>query len=250
MRLFLTKGWTGNQELASEFASEEAISSFVNSLDWSEFNSITLEQDSSNWISVSGNLTPDGLAIVFEENGVSHISDNAPQTIEELEDVLVLFLQSDPSFKKFGFKSPQESNASLAQKDHAFWKVRFKANEMRERRKRWFNFFVAIIIVGGFGSVFYLSFTDELKFLGRKTEYSTATVTAVSPRNLKGGSINVIAYGFDFEEIGYTGYFWQTSTTGSFQKGDLIKIKFAVDDPSRSKLIARIVNEGLLKKKD
>ena len=250
MKLFFTKGWTGSKVLVSKIASEEDISGLFKSLDWLDFNSVMLEKDSKNWIEVSGNLAPDGLAIVFEENGVSHVSDNAPQTIEELEKVLGLFLKSDSSFNKYGFTFSRELNPSLGKKDRELWKVRAEANQIRERRRRWFNVFVAIIIVGGFGSVFYLWVTDELKFLGRKTDYSTATVTSVSPRNLKGGFVNVIAYEFNFKNNVYTGHFWQTSTTGSFQKGNIVKVKFVVDDPSRSKIIARIVDENSLKKED
>ena len=250
MKLFVMKGPTGSQELVSEIASEQEVSQLINSLDWSGFNSVTLEKDSKNWIDVSGNLSSDGLAIVFEENGVQYVSNNAPATIEGLEKVLKLFLKNDLEFKQDGFISSQKPEVSASETDYELWKVKFEAKEKLEKRSQWFKVFVAILIVGGFGSVLYLWFTDELKFLGRKTEYATAAVTEVNSRNLKSGFVNVVAYEFAFGDSIYTGHFWETAATGSYQKGDVIKIKFAIDDPSRSKRMARLVSKSSLRMKE
>lgn len=250
MKLFLTKGWTASQELVSEIASEEDISGLLNSLDWLDFNSVTLEKDSKNWMGVSGNLVRDGLAIVFEENGVQHVSDNAPKTIEELEKALKLFLKNDPEFKRYGFVSSQKAEVSTSETGHELWKVRFEALEKSEKRRHWFNVVVAILIVTGLGSILPLWFIDELKFLGRKTDHATAVVTEVTSRYLKGGFVNVVGYEFDFSDSVYVGHFWETATTGSYQKGDVIRIKFAVNNPSRSKRLGRLGSKSSLRTED
>lgn len=77
MKLVHIKGWTGEEKVISTNTSEHEISDFLTSLDWKEFNSVKLELDLRNWIDVSGNLSGDGLAIVYEENGNQFVSNDA-----------------------------------------------------------------------------------------------------------------------------------------------------------------------------
>lgn len=244
------KGLSGEQELIAEFATEQVVCELIHSLDWSGFNSVTLERDSKNWMDVSGNLSGDGLAIVFEENGVQYVSESAPASVEEMGEALKLFLKNDEGFKRLGFVSANEPVAPLSETGYDLWKVRFEALEKQEARRRWFNVLVAVLLVGGFGFIFYLGSIGELKFLGRKTDHTSATVTSVSARYLKGGYVNVVNYEFDFGGKVYQGSFWETTSTGSFKKGDVIQVKFVVDDPSRSKMTGKFVDMGSSKSED
>jgi hypothetical protein len=83
-------------------------------------------------------------------------------------------------------------------------------------------------------------FTGELKFIGHDVDYTTATVTDIKWRPIPGGYIQNVTYEFTFQQKQYKGYFEGTKLTGMHFVNDLIKIKFATDDPSISKRIARI----------
>lgn len=82
-------------------------------MDWEDFNSVQLQQDKENFLNVSGNLSPDGLSIFFEEHGTQHVSDEAPESIAQLAKTLTLYLRGDKRFKNFGFSSEDITSKPL-----------------------------------------------------------------------------------------------------------------------------------------
>ncbi|MEQ9305461.1 MAG: hypothetical protein RJQ14_16240 [Marinoscillum sp.] len=241
MKLLLTKGWTGEQELISDNPTEQEISKLLNSLDWQDFNSVQLQQDSKNFLDVSGNLNPDGLSILFEEHGTQYVSDEAPESIAQLEKTLTLYLKGDKRFKNFGFSSEDTSAKPPPNKETAYdlWKIQFEAKQKIDKRNRRIGFVAAILITGLIGSILYLWFTDELKFVRHDTDHIIATVTEVKLKfGFKGQQYQQVKYEFDYQGEHYQGFFRGNSITGYHRKNDRVKIKFATDDPKISKRVA------------
>lgn len=241
MKLLLTKGWTGEQELISDNPTEKDVSELLNSLDWQDFNSVQLQLDSKNFLDVSGNLNPDGLSILFEEHGTQYISDEAPESIAQLEETLRLYLKGDKRFKNFGFSSEDSTTRTTSKKETGYdlWKVQFEAKQKIDKRNHRIGLIAAVIITGLIGSILYLWFTDELKFVGHDTDHIVATVTEVKLKfGFKGQRYQQVKYEFDYQGEHYKGYFRGTRLTGIHRTNDRVKIKFATDDPSISKRVA------------
>ena len=246
MKLVLTKGWKGKKEIISGNPTEEVISELLNSLDWQEFNSVSLEQDSKNWIDVSGNLNQDGLAIVFEEHGTLFLSDEAPESIAQLEETLKLYLKYDKRFKNFGFSSEEQITKPTpkTKADYDLWKVKYEAKKKFEKINTGIAILFTVLIVGFVGSFFYLWYNEELQFIGQETDQIIAPVTEINHKYHYNGTLHqLVKYEFDYQGDHYVGYFKGTRTTGKHKIGDLIKVKFSRDEPSRSKRL------GTLKRK-
>lgn len=243
MKLVLIKGWKGKEEIISENPTEEGISELLNSLDWQEFNSVSLVQDSKNWIGVSGNLNQDGLAIVFEEHGTLFLSDEAPESVSQLEKILKLYLNSDKRFKNFGLSSEQQilEPTSQTKTDYSLWKVKYEAKKKIDNINNGIAVLLTVLIVGLAVSFFYLWFNEELQFIGQETDQIIATVTEIKLKHQYNGTLyQLVKYEFDYQGNHYIGYFKGIRTTGKHKIGDLIKVKFSMDEPSRSKRLGTL----------
>ena len=243
MKLFVTKGWTGEQELISEEPTEQDISKLLNSLDWQDFNSVQLQQDKKNFLNVSGNISPDGLSIFFEEHGTQYVSKDAPETISQLEKTLKLYFRGDMRFKNFGFSSEDATPKPTLNKKSGYdlWKVQYEAKQKIRRQNHRIAIVATLLIVGLFGTIFYLWFNDELKFIGHDTELVVATVTEIQLKpGFKGNLYQQVKYEFEFRGEQFNGYFKGTQVTGRHRVGDLVKIKVASDEPSISKRVATL----------
>lgn len=240
MKLVHVKGWTGQEEVISIHPSEGQVSDFFDSLDWQEFNSVRLELDSRNWLDVSGNLSGDGLAMVYEENGIQFISNEAPESIQQLEATLILYLKKDKRFKNIGFSSLSiDSTASTDRKtDYSSWKIRHEVKEKIKNQNHRMGILLVFLIIGFSGSILYLWFTDELRFVGRHSDFVTANVYDISWKPEKSGYTQRVSYEFEIEGIRYVGYFGGDNFTGEHKVGDKLKVKYVTDKPSISKRIA------------
>lgn len=240
MKLVHIKGWTGEEEVISGYTSESEISDFINLLDWEEFNAVRLEIDSRNWMDASGNLSGDGLAIIYEENGIQFISNDAPESIQQLESTLLLYLKKDKRFRDIGFSSLSVNSSLSTDKkaDDRSWKIRYDAKEKSNSQSHRITLLLALLIIGFFGSAVHLWFTDELKFVGRDSDFVTANVYDISWKPGKIGYTQRISYEFEIEGIRYVGYFRGDKFTGEHSVGDKLKVKYVTDRPSISKRIA------------
>lgn len=182
MKLVHIKGWTGEEKVISIHTSEREISDFLTSLDWEEFNSVKLELDSRNWIDVSGNLSGDGLAIVYEENGNQFVSNDAPNSVQQLKATLILYLNADKSFKNIGFSSSLVNSHTTTDKetDYNSWKIRYDAKEKINNHNHRITILFAFLIIGFLSSAIYLWATDDLKFVGQDSDFVTAIVNDIS----------------------------------------------------------------------
>lgn len=232
------KGWTGGEEFISVHPSESEVSDFLNSLDWQEFNSVRLELDSRNWMDVSGNLSGDGLAIVYEENGIQFISNDTPESIQQLETILILYLKGDKNFKNTGFSSLSINSSGPADRDYNSWRIRYDAKEKINNQNHRIRILFASLIIAFFGLVLYLWLTNELMFVGKESGYSTANIYKISWKPEKAGFTQRVSYEFEIEGIRYIGYFRGDKFTGEHAVGDKLKVKYITKNPNISKRVA------------
>lgn len=244
MKLLLVRGWQGREELISGNPTEEIISELMGSLDWQTFHSVWLEKDKHNWTNVSGNLDEEGLAIVYEENGRSFLSDSALDTIEQLTETLCSYLRGDQKFKEFGFSS-FDTSETLKKKsgDYELWKVRYEAKRKTEKINSIMAVFVALALTIFACSIGYLMYNDELKFIGHHTDHTIARVVEIKLRPVSGGYYQQVTYEFDYQGKTFKGYYKGTKFTGRQEIGDRVKVKFATGDPSVSKRTATLKEE-------
>lgn len=242
MKLILTQGWTGKEKLISSSATEQEIRELLNSLDWQEFHWVQLEKDPDNWLAVSGNLAPDGLAIIYEEDATEFISNEAPETISQLEETLILYFKGDQRFKDFGFSSGPASLQSIPDKKPGYdqWKIEYEAKRKIQKRKHRKAFAGTIVFMALSISILHLWSIDELKFIGRETSRTTAVVSKTKSVVIKGGSIHRVFYEFEHDGNVYWGYFNGSGVSSSPNVGDSVIVKFASSKPSISKLIGTI----------
>lgn len=240
MELELIKGWDGSPELISDKPTEPLIAELVNSLDWQQFNSVTLSVDHENWINVSGNLSEDGLAVVYEENGDSTVSEVSPTTIEELIKALQSYLKGDRQFKQAVSGSTTESKLKQKLKDIELRKIQSQAKRKNEKRNYIFTLVASALIVALVSTILYLHYIDELKFVGHQTDFTTASVIETKWKSPGGGGTQIIIYEFELQGTKYRGYFNGTDSSLKHNVGDLIRVKISTDDPSISKRVATL----------
>ncbi len=239
MKLFYTQGWTGNERLIKENPNESEISKLLNSLSWDDFNSVRLQQDSDNWIDVSGNMGKDGLSIVSEENGFAYVSYKAPESISQLDEALKLYLNNDPSFKKW-FKDDNAQTKITNKISYELWREQFKEQQKAKKKNLKYAILAAVILVGSIGTFLYLLFSDELKFIGHDTTEITAIVIKMEVIPAYRGFRQSVKYSFTYDEESFIGYFIAGRSETKYSERDKVIIKIATDDPTISKKIARL----------
>ena len=234
MKLSYVKGWEGEEQLITDQPTEAFISEFVNSLDWNDFNAVHLAKNDQNWINVSGNISPDGLSIVYEEGGEQHVAGRAPSSIQELIDVILSYYSGDEQFKNFDFDSYSEAEISM---DDQRWLDEY---ERKYRRRRKLNKRAKVVIISialVFFAYLYLTYTGEIKFIGKASEQTIATVTEIKWRPRRP---QLVIYQFDYQGQTYTGHFKGRLKNRAHRPQDKVRIKFLINDPTVSKWLATL----------
>ncbi|MGM0579664.1 MAG: hypothetical protein ACQETL_03230 [Bacteroidota bacterium] len=240
MKLFLTQGWSGTERFIKEKPEESEISKLLKSLNWKDFNSVRLQQDSENWIDVSGNLGNDGLSIVLEENGISYVSYKAPRSINQLDEALKLYINNNSALKDKWFKDDQPNTESPNRYNYDSWKEQFMEKQKAEKKRLKFSIIIAVILVGFVSTFLYLFFNDELKFIGHDTTELTAIVTKIEVIPAYRGFRQSVKYKFTYNGKSFVGYFIAGRSETRYSEYDKVIIKIASDDPTISKKIARL----------
>lgn len=234
MKLILEQYDSPSENITINSPDDESLSITIKGIDWSRFTFLTLQENSKNWIQISGNLADDGLAIVIEKNGIQEVSQYPPQSIMEIEDILSSYLNNKPDgFVKF-FKSQE----NLSQ-DYHNWKVRFEHQQLTNKRTKLIAVLAALFILAFSSWALYLWFSHEFKFIGHETSTTVATVVKTKYRPGYKSIIQIAKYKFNINEVSYVGYF--RASTARIRKhkiGEQVKVKYAIDDPSISKRVA------------
>ena len=238
MDLYLQKGWEGEEELISKRPTNQLIVELISSLDWSQFNSVSLKVNKDNWINVSGNISEDGLAIVYVENGEIEVSDIAPDSTNILIESLKSYLNQDEGFKNRYIISIKQQDLKQKLKENELRRIQFEAQSKSEKRYHLISLVGAVLFFSLIAIILYLWYKDELKFIGHETDYTTANVIETSPRAVRGGYIQIVIFRYEIDGKAYEGYFNGSKITGKHEVGDLIKIKYATDEPDISRRVA------------
>lgn len=238
MKLKLIKGWKGEEELITSNPNEYKVKKLMLSLNWEEFNSVSLENDDENWVNVSGNTSSDGLALVYQENGEIYISKKTPKSIDELTEVLVSYLIGNQHFNKEEFVSTiQKPTIQKDSQEYLTWKKRFDEQRKSYKKKKIKVYFASLLILMFSSTFIYLLITDELKFLGHKTEITEAIVTEIQLEPFRYGFIQNVTYEFEYNGIKYLGKFKGTRITGKYITDDIVLVKFSTRKPNVSKRV-------------
>ena len=130
----LLSGLNRVETLISENPTKAQVSHIVNSLDWTNFNAVILRNNEGNWLEVSGSLDNDGFAIIYEENGVPFISEDAPEKLVQLENALQSYLFGNEKFKDKGFIALDEPVTKKQElKNIPLWKFIYQTQRENNR---------------------------------------------------------------------------------------------------------------------
>ena len=236
MILFITNGWKGEEKEFSKSLDQQVISDIVESLNWEDFNSVRLEKKNGDWISVSGNTSSDGLSIAYFENDVIYVSNEAPDSVNDLNVALISYFIGDNKFKSLGFCSATNSKESAnGNFDYDRWKKEYEVQQVFERKKNRISILIGLFITGIIAWFFYLLITDELLYIGRETSYSEAQIVEFSYRPAFRDLHKFAKYEFTYQNKMYHGYFDASRTYVYENIGDVIKVKFVINNPTISK---------------
>lgn len=238
MKLKLIRGWNSQEETISNDPDEYLIKKIMLSLNWENFNSVSLENNEMNLINVSGNIASEGLALIYQKEGELYVSKNSPQSINELSNVLISYLKGNKTLNENDFYSTKPKTS--IQKDspeYNAWNQRFEKQKVADKKKKLKVFIASSLVIFLLSSFSYLLITDELKFLFYNTKITEATITEIHWQRERWGALQHCIYEFQYNEIKYTGSFKGSRLIGKFLLDDIILVKFATSKPNISKRI-------------
>ncbi len=87
-----------------ENVSEQQIKTIMNKTDWNNFHMVYIERNIGEMTGVEGllkddGITPPGLSSSWYEDGKMLVMKNDPKTVEELTNILILYLNDDKELK-------------------------------------------------------------------------------------------------------------------------------------------------------
>lgn len=96
----ILKTWDmDGEEQRSTHPTRETIERAIAELDWrsDDLCGVTLQHDAQNWADGSGNLRADvgGLSLMLEDDGIQHVSVNAPTNLDQIIEFLDAYLRGD-----------------------------------------------------------------------------------------------------------------------------------------------------------
>jgi hypothetical protein len=237
----------GSKEIMNQKSiSIQIINESMSRIDWTKFHQVVLSKNENDWIEVGGNLTTDGLSCIYEENNEQFVIDTAPTTVEQMVDILVSYYNGDGKFKiKYKFTGEKESKAKEEEEKRNYkkWKQEFYQNRKKENIDEIRRVIIALLVIIALSILSYYWYTDELKFLMQKTEYSQAKIVNTQMRHIgRGYYLQYVTYEFDFKNKIYTGTYRAGKGLGKQEIGNFIKVKFSTSNPNRSKMIGNYKN--------
>ncbi|MFH0867308.1 MAG: hypothetical protein V1904_14025 [Bacteroidota bacterium] len=99
MKLTVIAGYGSEVKEISQYATVREITDTMNSINWKDFHQVVLTKDKNNWIEVGGNITDDGLSVVYAEDKTQYIIVDPPTTVEQMTAILLSYHAGDGRFK-------------------------------------------------------------------------------------------------------------------------------------------------------
>lgn len=238
IELLVLTDYGATEVLKQKGVSIEIVKEIMMGLDWDKFHQVVLSRSKQDWIEVGGNLGEDGLAAVYQEKVEIFVTDEAPASVEQMIDIVVSYIKDDGVFKakyKFSGESDTSEKDEEPKQDFNKWNDEFKIKRKKTRLilvKRWFLLSFAVLVLG---FVAYNWYTGELQFIGQKTEFTKARVVKTHMHHIgRGYYKQTVTYEFEYNEAVYLSTFEAGKREGRHSIGDVVKIKFSINDPSRS----------------
>ena len=98
MKLTVIENYGSRVKEISQYATVREITDTMNSINWKDFHQVVLTNDENNWVEVGGNITDDGLSVVYAEDKVQYIIVDPPTTVERMTKILLSYFAGDGRF--------------------------------------------------------------------------------------------------------------------------------------------------------
>jgi hypothetical protein len=99
MKLTVIANYGSEVKEISSSTTVEQIVQTMDSINWNNFHQVVLSINDHSWIEVGGNLTDDGLSVIYEENGRQYIIDEPPSSVAGMKKILLSYYAGDGQFK-------------------------------------------------------------------------------------------------------------------------------------------------------
>lgn len=89
------------RQVVSEAADAVSVEATIRGQPWDDITFVVLKVDERNWFEVSGSLKPeDGLSARYFEDGVEHVSDGAPESLDVCVSLMLSYLRADDRWRE------------------------------------------------------------------------------------------------------------------------------------------------------
>lgn len=108
MKLTALSNYGSKTNEISTFVTIDQIKETMNSINWKDFHQVILEKNNSDYLEVSGNITDDGLSVMYQEKGKQYFIANPPTTVAQMIIILLSYHSGDEKFKVYNLFQPIE----------------------------------------------------------------------------------------------------------------------------------------------
>ncbi len=257
----ITPGGSNDENKIVELT-EEKIKNIVDNIDWNRFHVISLG-NAEQWVDVSGSIN-DGLAWTYcERKGEDlYFSEKFPENTAEIKEFLLSHFNNDDNFlAKYELSKSErlqrpgilDGRQSIVREvdpiKYKKWKERFE--EGRRKQKSIFikRAVLAVLVLIVSTITAYYGYKGDLKFFGQRTEMTKAEIIKTQMHHIGNGYyMQTVVYEFEYEGEKYLGSFEAGKYLGMQEVGGLVKVKFALNNPNRSRMVSvyKKQNKGLI----
>lgn len=99
MKLSVIADYGSKLKEISQNTNAHEITDIMNSINWKNFHQVVLTKDKNNWIEVGGNITDDGLSVIYAEDKTQYIIVDPPTSVEQMITILHSYHAGDSRYK-------------------------------------------------------------------------------------------------------------------------------------------------------
>lgn len=99
MKLTVYSNYGSEEKIISLNASSDLVNLTMNSIDWKKFHQVVLTKSNGDYMEVGGNITDDGLSVMYEESGNQFIIIQPPTSVDQMTNILESYFLEDGKFK-------------------------------------------------------------------------------------------------------------------------------------------------------
>jgi len=233
---------TGVETLQTAPCSTAEVKTLASQIDWSKFQLVTLQQDEEHWINVSGNTEPDGLACLVAHGDSELFLEPPPFDSKEISEVFCRYFDDPDSFQQ-QLQTDHALRLEKAEKEasnYNSWKEEYHRELPTLKRKRLLNIAIGIASVLAFAAIVWLWHEDELRFIGRDTQNTTAYIDSVTyTYHADGTSSQLAYYRFYHAEVLHFGTMEVIWIFNKQAAGDSVLVKYVKAQPEVNKVLKK-----------